>query len=303
MEIDKLKELFKNFESQVIFNQDLKKKNWFNIGGKTKIFYKAENLKDLVKFLKTLNNKENIFVIGAGSNTLITDDIYDGVVIKLGKNFNRLSLLGKNIIISGTAVLDKNLAQYAFDNCLSGFEFLSCIPGTVGGGIKMNAGCFGSEIKNILISIQAIDKLGNISTIPANKVNLEYRNNNLSDDLIFLSASFRGIKKDFKKIKEEMLKLKTQKDIKQPTKIKTSGSTFKNPIRQTDKKVWELIRESVSLDTKFGDACISEKHANFFVNKGNATFNDMKKLIDFVSESVFKKTGISIEKEIKILEN
>ena len=303
MEIDKLKELFKNFEPQVIFNQDLKKKNWFNIGGKAKIFYKAENLKDLVKFLKTLNNLENIFVIGAGSNTLITDEIYDGVVIKLGKNFNRLSVLGEDIIISGTAVLDKNLAQYASDNSLSGFEFLSCIPGTVGGGIKMNAGCFGSEIKNILISIQAIDKFGNISTIPANKVNFEYRNNNLSDDLIFLSASFRGTKKNSKNIKEEMLRLKTQKDIKQPTKIKTSGSTFKNPIKQTDKKVWELIRESVSLDTKFGDACISEKHANFFVNKGNATFNDMKKLIDFVSESVFKKTGISIEKEIKILEN
>ena len=303
MEIDKLKELFKNFEPQVIFNQDLKKKNWFNIGGKAKIFYKAENLKDLVKFLKTLNNLENIFVIGAGSNTLITDEIYDGVVIKLGKNFNRLSVLGEDIIISGTAVLDKNLAQYASDNSLSGFEFLSCIPGTVGGGIKMNAGCFGSEIKNILISIQAIDKFGNISTIPANKVNFEYRNNNLSDDLIFLSASFREKKKNSKKIKEEMLRLKTQKDIKQPTKIKTSGSTFKNPIKQSDKKVWELIRESVSLDTKFGDACISEKHANFFVNKGNATFNDMKKLIDFVSESVFKKTGISIEKEIKILEN
>ena len=303
MEIDKLKELFKNFETKVIFNQDLKKKNWFNIGGKAKIFYKAENLKDLVKFLKTLNNLENIFVIGAGSNTLITDDIYDGVVIKLGKNFNRLSVLNEDIIISGTAVLDKNLAQYASDNSLSGFEFLSCIPGTVGGGIKMNAGCFGSEIKDILISIQTVDKFGNISTIPANKVNFEYRNNNLSDDLIFLSASFRGIKKNSKKINEEMLRLKTQKDIKQPTKIKTSGSTFKNPIKQTDKKVWELIRESVSLDTRFGDACISNKHANFFVNKGNATFNDMKKLIDFVSESVFKKTGISIEKEIKILEN
>ncbi len=303
MQIDKLKKLFENFETQVVFNQDLKKKNWFNIGGKAKIFYKAENLKDLVKFLKTLNNLENIFVIGAGSNTLITDEVYDGVVIKLGKNFNRLSALGEDIIISGTAVLDKNLAQYACENSLSGFEFLSCIPGTIGGAIKMNAGCFGSEIKNILISVQAIDKHGNISTISANKINFEYRNNNLSDDLIFLSASFRGIKKNSKKIKEEMLRLKTQKDIKQPTKIKTSGSTFKNPIKQTDKKVWELIRESVSLDTEFGDACISQKHANFFVNKGNATFNDMKKLIDFVSERVFKKTGISIEKEIKILEN
>ena len=100
-----------------------------------------------------------------------------------------------------------------------------------------------------------------------------------------------------------MLILKKKKDNNQPTKIKTSGSTFKNPKNQTDKKVWELIKESVPLNTRFGDACISEKHSNFFVNKGNASFNDMKKLIDFVSESVFKKTGISIEKEIKILEN
>ena len=211
MEKDSLKEQFKNFEPQVVFNQDLKKKNWFNIGGKAKIFYKAENLKDLVKFLKILNNKENIFVIGAGSNTLITDDIYDGVVIKLGKNFNRLSLLREDIIISGTSVLDKNLAEYASDNSLSGFEFLFCIPGTVGGGIKMNAGCFGSEIKNILVSIQAIDKLGNVKTIPSNKINFEYRNNNLPDDLIFLSASFKGKKKKPKKNKRGNAKIKNSK--------------------------------------------------------------------------------------------
>ena len=303
MKLDELKELLKDFDTQIFFNQDLKKKNWFNIGGKAKIFFKAENLKNLVKFLKVLNNKENIFVLGAGSNILITDEIYDGVVIKLSKNFNNLSLLGEDIIISGTGVLDKNLSVYALENNLSGFEFLSCIPGTVGGGIKMNAGCFGKEIKNILVSIQAIDKLGNILTIPANKVNFEYRNTDLSENLIFLSASFRGVKKDKKYIEEEMKTLKNQKNLNQPSKIKTSGSTFKNPIKQTDKKVWELIKESVPSDTRFGDACISEKHANFFVNKGNATFEDMNKLIKFVSESVFKKTGISIEKEIKILEN
>tara|TARA_B100001057_G_scaffold500899_1_gene618631 strand:+ start:381 stop:1292 length:912 start_codon:yes stop_codon:yes gene_type:complete len=303
MNLDELKELLKDFDTQISFNQDLKKKNWFNIGGKAKIFFKAENLQNLVKFLKILNNKENIFVLGAGSNILITDEIYDGVVIKLSKNFNNLSLLGEDIIISGTGVLDKNLSVYALENNLSGFEFLSCIPGTVGGGIKMNAGCFGKEIKNILVSIQAIDKLGNILTIPAKKVNFEYRNTDLSENLIFLSASFRGIKKDKKYIEEEMKNLKNQKNLNQPSKIKTSGSTFKNPIKQTDKKVWELIKESVPSDTRFGDACISEKHANFFVNKGNATFEDMNKLIKFVSESVFKKTGISIEKEIKILEN
>ena len=303
MELDALKELFKNFQSQVIFNQDLKRKNWFNIGGKTKVFFKPENLKDLVNFLKVLKNQEKISVIGAGSNTLITDELYNGVVIKLGKNFNRISVLNEDILISGTAVYDKNLADYAAINGLSGFEFLACIPGTIGGGIKMNAGCFGKEIKDILISVQAVDKNGNVVTIPAKEIEFKYRNSNLPEDLIYLSASFKGLKKNPEKIKEEMLNLKIQKDKNQPSKVKTSGSTFKNPIEQTNKKVWELIKESVPLDTSFGDACISQKHSNFFINKGNASFNDMKKLINFVSESVFKKTGISIEKEIKILEN
>jgi len=303
MKIDKLKKLLKKFDSKIVYNEDLKKKNWFNIGGKAKVFFRANELKDLVDFLKILENKEKISIIGAGSNILITDDVYDGIVIKLGKNFNRLSLLNKDIIISGAAVLDKKLADYAADNNLSGFEFLSCIPGTIGGGIKMNAGCFGHEIKDILLSIQVIDKNGNVLTVPAKKINFDYRNNNLSDDLIFLSASFKGEKKDFDEIKKEMLQLKIKKDKNQPTKIKTSGSTFKNPIKFTDKKVWKLIKESVPLSISFGDAYISEKHANFFVNKGNAKFTDMKKLIDFVKKSVFKKTGISIEKEIKVIEN
>ena len=303
MKIDQLKKLLKKFESKIIYNKDLKKNNWFNIGGKTKVFFKADELKDLVEFLKILDNKEKIIIIGAGSNTLITDDVYNGVVIKLGKNFNRLSRLNENIIISGAAVVDKKLADFAADNNLSGFEFLACIPGTIGGGIKMNAGCFEQEIKDILVSVQAVDKTGNVLTIPAKKIKFDYRNNDLSDSLIFLSASFKGKIKSKKKIKEEMLKLKLKKDNNQPTKIKTSGSTFKNPIKQTNKKAWELIKDSVPSNLSFGDACISDKHSNFFVNKGEATFNDMKKLIDFVTKSVFEKTGISIEKEIKIIEN
>ena len=166
----------------------------------------------------------------------------------------------------------------------------------------MNAGCFQREFKDILISIQAINKLGQVITIPKKEINFKYRESGLSDDLIFLSASFKGFKKNKEMIKNEIKLIKEKKKLAQPTKIKTSGSTFKNPIYQTDKKVWELIKESVSLEKSFGDATISEKHCNFFVNKGNATFKDMKKLIDFVSKSVFKKTGIKLETEIKILE-
>ena len=301
MKINELKELLSEFGDNVKFEHNLKKKNWFNIGGKTKAFYKANDLKELIKFLKKIENNEKIFILGAGSNTLIPDKLFDGIVIKLSRNFNNISLLDEEVVIAGGAVLDKSLSDFAIQNSLSGFEFLSCIPGTVGGGIKMNAGCFGNEFKDILLSIQAIDKLGNVLTIPSDDVKFEYRKNDLNDDLIFLSASFKGIKSISSKIKEETDKLKKKKEETQPTKIKTSGSTFKNPTSQSDKKVWELIKESVPLDKTFGDACISNKHCNFFVNKGNATFNDMNNLIEFVTKKVFEKTGVSLEKEIKIL--
>ncbi len=301
MQIKDLKKLLNEFGDNVKFEHDLKKKNWFNIGGKSKVFYKANNLKELVNFLKKIKNKEKIFILGAGSNTLINDGLIDGVIIKLSKNFNNISLLGEDIVIAGSAVLDRSLSEYAMKNNLSGFEFLSCIPGTIGGGIRMNAGCFGREFKDILLSIQAIDKFGNVITIPSKNIKFEYRGNDLSEDLIFLSASFKGIKKASSDIVKEMTRLKIEKEKNQPLQIKTSGSTFKNPISQTNIKVWELIKKSVPLNKSFGDACISEKHCNFFVNKGNAKFEDMNKLIDFVAKSVFEKTGVNLEREIKIL--
>ena len=297
-----LKKLIPEFNNNLKLDYDLKKKNWFNIGGKTKAFYKAGDLKELIKFLKKIQNKEKIFILGAGSNTLIPDTKFDGVVIKLTKNFNKISLHSEEIIVAGSAVTDKSLSEFAMKNSLGGFEFLSCIPGTIGGGIKMNAGCFKREFKDILISIQALNKLGQVITIPAKEVNFQYRDSGLSEDLIFLSASFKGFKKDKNLIYDEIRLLKEKKDQAQPTKIKTSGSTFKNPIDQSNKKVWQLIKESVPLEKSFGDASISEKHCNFFVNRGNAKFEDMKKLINFVSKSVFEKTGVKLETEIKILE-
>ena len=302
MEIKELKKLLKEFNKNIEFEHDLKKKNWFNIGGKAKVFYKANSLKELINFLKILNNKERIFVLGAGSNILISDNLFDGIIIKLSKNFSNISLLGENIVIAGGGALDKSVSNFTMKNNLSGFEFLSGIPGTIGGGIRMNAGCFGKEFKDILVSIQAIDKKGNIITIPSKDIEFDYRKSNLPDDLIFLSASFKGIKSETNKIKFEIDKLKLQKEKNQPSRVKTGGSTFKNPKLQTKKKVWELIQESVPLNMSFGDACISDKHSNFFVNKGNATFEDMKKLINYVTDNVFQKTGVSLEKEIKILE-
>ena len=302
MTLEKLKKLFETTDSKIELNYDLKKKNWFNIGGNTKIYFIANSLKDLVLFLKNISSKEKIYVLGAGSNTLISDETFNGAVIKLGKNFSRISLLPNNVIVAGSSVLDKSLASFAASNNIGGFEFLSCIPGTIGGGIRMNAGCFDKEFKDILISIQAIDKTGIVHTISSKKILFEYRNNDLPEDYIFLSASFKGLKDEKINIEQKMNQLKNLKNKTQPSKIKTGGSTFKNPIEQTNKKVWELIQSSVDLNTSFGEASISEKHCNFFINKGNASFKDMKKLIDFVSNSVKKKTGIKLEKEIKILE-
>ena len=297
-----LKELSSEFNENLKLNYDLKKKNWFNIGGKAKIYYKAKNLRELIRFLKKINNKEKIFILGGGSNTLITDNNYDGVVIKLSNNFTNISLLSDDIIIAGSAVSDKSMSEFAMNNSLGGFEFLSCIPGTIGGGIKMNAGCFGREFKDILISLQAVNKSGKVLTIPVKDIDFNYRDSGLSDELIFLSASFKGYKKEKSLIKDEVQRLVKKKELAQPIRIKTSGSTFKNPINQTDKKVWQLISESVPLKKSFGDASISDKHCNFFVNKGNAKFEDMKNLIDFVTDCVFKKTGIKLETEIKIVE-
>ena len=302
MQIEEIKKFSNEIDSKFHFDYDLKKSNWFNIGRKTRVYFRRESLSDLVLFLKKFSKKEKIYILGAGSNTLINDNIFEGIVVKLGKNFSNISLLPSGIIVAGSSCTDKKLSEFAMDNGIGGLEFLACIPGTVGGGLKMNAGCFNKEFKDILVSIQAIDKLGSVITIPANKILFEYRNNDLSENLIFLSASFEGKKKNKNDIKKDVEKLKNRKDSTQPTKIKTSGSTFKNPIKQTDKKVWELIKESVPLDTSFGDAGISNKHCNFFINKNNASFNDMNKLIEFVRDSVEKKTGIKLEKEIKILE-
>jgi len=300
--IDELKIFSTEIKGKFIFDYDLKKTNWFNIGGKAKAYFKPEDLNELASFLKKFGTKEKIFLLGAGSNVLVNDGFFDGTVIKLGNKFSNISLSPNKIIIAGSAVLDKKLSDFACENNIGGLEFLSCIPGTVGGGIKMNSGCFQKEFKDIILSVQVIDRMGKIFTIPKSKIKFEYRKNDLNKELIFLSASFKGEEKEKLEIQKYIKVLKEKKEKAQPTKIKTGGSTFKNPINQTDKKVWELIKKSIPLNAKFGDAEISQKHCNFFVNKNNANFNDMKKLINFVKKNVLEKTGINIETEIEIIE-
>ena len=182
--------------SKIYFDYDLKKSNWFNIGGKTKVYFKPDNLSDLILFLKRFGNKEKIHILGAGSNTLISDKTFDGVIIKLGKNFSNISILPNDVIVAGSACLDKKLSDFALENGVGNFEFLACIPGTIGGGLKMNAGCYGSDMSNILHEVKIIDRIKGMYSLSNKDLNMSYRKTILSNEAIIVSAVLKYNQED-----------------------------------------------------------------------------------------------------------
>ena len=296
--ITEVKQLRNKISGRILFNENLSKYSWFNLGGPAKVIYKPKNLNELSVFLKKIKGFNNIKVLGAGSNTLIRDGGFDGIIIKLGKSFSHLSLFNDNTIIAGTSALDKNVSDFAFKNSLTGFEFLSCIPGTIGGGIRMNSGCYEHDISKILVSVQVMDLDGKIKVIYASDIQFSYRDCNLDKNLIFISATFKGKRSEKSKINEKVKDLTNRKKRDQPSKIKTCGSTFKNP---GDNKAWKLINDSGCAGMSIGDAHLSEKHCNFFVNKGNAQSRDLENLIQEVKKKVLSKTGINLELELQII--
>jgi UDP-N-acetylmuramate dehydrogenase len=291
--LDLLKKLNKNTIKK---NQDLSKFSWFNLGGPAELFFKPNAISDLSSFLKI--NDKKIHILGAGSNTLIRDGGLKGVALKLGSNFSYTKILDKKFIEAGSATLDRKLSNFATENALSGLEFLSCIPGTIGGAIKMNSGCYGDDISKILVSLKAIDRLGNIKVLNKEEINFSYRGCDLLDELIILSAVFKGTVSSKKSVEEKQSSLIKKKKNSQPSQIKTCGSTFKNP---ENKKAWKLIKDSGCQNISIGNAKISEKHCNFFVNSGKATSSDIESLIEKVQDKVFKKTGVKLELEIKVI--
>ena len=296
--IPSVQEIKNKISGKILFNESLSKLSWFNIGGPAKVLFKPKSLKDLSIFLKNLNGKHKIKVLGAGSNTLIRDGGFDGVIIKFDKSFSHLSLFDQNTIIAGASTLDKNLSEFALENSLSGFEFLSCIPGTVGGGIKMNSGCYGENFSKILVSVQTIDFNGNIRVFQSPDIKFYYRGTNLDNNLIFISATFKGKKNNKLNIKRKIEDLVERKRKTQPSKIKTCGSTFKNPENE---KAWKLIKDSDCAGLKVGEASISKDHCNFFINNKNATSKDLEELIYQVKKKVFNKNGINLELELQII--
>ena len=207
-------------------------------------------------------------------------------------------MLNNNKIEVGAATLDKKLSDFAKQKSITGFEFLSCIPGSIGGAITMNSGCYDYDISQIFFSLKAINFSGNLKLFNKDDVKFFYRGNNLPKDLIVLSAVFEGGPLNKREIESRQMKLINQKKESQPNKIKTCGSTFKNP---QDKKAWKLIRSSNCSNLNIGGARMSSQHSNFFLNNGSATSSDIENLIEEVREKVFLKTGINLELEIKII--
>ena len=291
------KEIEIKYGKKILFNEKLSNYSWFNLGGLSEVFFKPHNVEDIIFFLTTVKPKK-ITIIGAGSNTLIRDGGVEGITIKLSSHFSYLNLLSGNIIEIGAATLDKKIADFAKENSLTGFEFLSCIPGSIGGAIRMNSGCYGEDVSQILHSIKVIDIKGNKKEISASDINFYYRGSSFDQDLIITSVKLKGKIAARKKIQKKQQKLIEQKKKSQPNQIKTCGSTFKNT---NNKKAWELIKESNCQSLKIGNARISEKHCNFFVNDGKATSKELEQLINKVKETVYQKTKINLELEIKII--
>ena len=299
MSINFYSQLKKNIQGELRENFDLSKSNWLGIGGKAKFFFKPKDLKDLQIFLRNNNQHLPIIVIGSGSNLLIRDKGFDGVVIKFGKDFDYIKI-NNDIINCGPATQKSLLAEYAANNNLTGFEFLYCIPGTVAGGVIMNSGCYGSDISKVVLSISAIDMNGEIKIIDNKDINFSYRHSSLTKNQIITNIEMKGSVLEKNKVLEIMENLKNKKDTEQPQKIKTGGSTFKNP-NNSDKKAWQLIKESGCADLKVGEIKLSNLHCNFLENLGKASSEDAENLIENIQKEVFKKTNINLELELEVI--
>ena len=295
------KDLVKKFSKNFSSNIKLSNYSWFNLGGPAEYLFKPDSKKQLIEFLKyNKKNKLKITILGAGSNTLIRDQGVKGAVIKLGSGFSYINLISKNIIQVGAATLDRKISNYAKDNGIGDLEFLSCIPGSIGGAVIMNSGCYENEISKVLKSIKVID-INSCSEreIKRKEIEFFYRGSNLDKNYIITSVILEGkiqLKDDIEKKQNQMIE---KKKLSQPSQIKTCGSTFKNINKQ--KKAWEVIKETGCDGFSEGDAVISKKHCNFFVNNGNASAADIEKLIDKVKKTVKNKSGVNLELEINII--
>ncbi|WP_411576862.1 UDP-N-acetylmuramate dehydrogenase [Terasakiella sp. A23] len=276
-------------------NAPLDKITWFRVGGPAEVMFRPADADDLAQFIQNKPDDVPVTFIGVGSNLLVRDGGIPGVVIRLGRNFVSIEV-EDNQIIAGAGALDGNVAKVALDNSLSGLEFLSGIPGTIGGALRMNAGAYGREMKDVLVEATAISPEGEIKTLSLEDMGYSYRHCDLSDDWTFLSARLNGLLADKTDIAAEMQKIQDARGGSQPIRSRTGGSTFANPEGHS---AWKLVDEAGCRGLKMGGAQVSEQHCNFLINTGDATAADLEGLGEEVRKRVKETSGVELRWEIK----
>ncbi|MDC0453127.1 UDP-N-acetylmuramate dehydrogenase [Alphaproteobacteria bacterium] len=283
-------------KSNIFLDYDMKKSTWFRAGGNALGYVNVNSISDL-KTIISYSDQIKYYIVGVGSNLMVRDGGFNGLIIKLGKNFNKIKI-NKDTLSVGAGVLDVNLAKFALKNLIKDFEFFSGIPGTIGGAIKMNAGCYGSQTADNLKRILVIDKFGKIKYLTKSELELKYRSSNLTDELIVLKADFCCKYSSASEIIEKKNYIKLKRESSQPIKEKTSGSTFKNPPGEY---AAALIDKAGCKGMKNGGASVSTIHSNFIINTGEATALEIENLGKKIIKQVQYKFGITLDWEIKII--
>ncbi|MFO1241701.1 MAG: UDP-N-acetylmuramate dehydrogenase [Rickettsiales bacterium] len=268
---------------------------WFQVGGPADFLFTPEDDADLQTFFREVPKDLPVTVIGVGSNLLVRDGGVDGVVVRLGRHFAQIEVHG-NEVIAGAGALDLNVATVAMEHSVAGLEFLSGIPGTIGGAVAMNAGAYGREIKDVLVYAEVMLTDGTIHKMTAEDLQLTYRHAELPEGAIVLRAVLKGEAGDKEKIKAAMTKIQEERASTQPIKSRTGGSTFKNP---EGKRAWQLVDEAGCRGLMIGKAQVSEKHTNFLINTGDATAAELEALGEEVRSRVKAKSGTELQWEIK----
>ena len=276
-------------------NAPLDRETWFRAGGPADVLFRPADRDDLIEFIKKKPKDVPVTVIGYGSNLLVRDGGVAGVVVRMGKRMAEIEIDGDDVS-AGAGAGDVAVSAAARDAGVAGLEFLSGIPGTIGGALRMNAGAYGREMKDIVVECKALDPAGELHKLKPADLGFEYRHCGLPEDWIFTSAVMRGTRDDKAKIAERMAEIRRQREESQPLRTRTGGSTFANPPGH---KAWKLIDEAGLRGFKLGGAMVSEKHTNFLINTGDASAADIENLGEEIRRRVKAKSGVTLEWEIR----
>lgn len=280
---------------EVSLGEPLKKYTWFRVGGPAEALFRPADEKDLADCLALLPEDIPVTVMGVASNLLVRDGGVPGVVVKLGRAFQDISFDG-DTVTAGAGALDIQVARACRDQGLAGLEFLSGVPGTIGGALRMNAGAYGHEVKDVLVSADAINRKGERRTFTLDELGFSYRHCAIDAEWIFVSGTFRGVPGDPEAIGRHMDDIQAQREESQPIRTRTGGSTFKNPDGHS---AWKLVDEAGCRGFRVGGAQVSEKHTNFLVNADDATAADIEALGNEVRRRVKENSGIELTWEIR----